>query len=96
MNELFKKYKIEEIAKKTSISPLFLKKLRDGDFNKISRVKFNGFIKILQSEYPGINFSSLKESYDNYYHNENLDNLADNKQNEDELNLDLDLSLIHI
>lgn len=84
MNELLKKYKIEEVSKKTSISPLFLKKLRDGDFDKINRVKFKGFIKILKSEYPHIDFSSLQDEYNNYY-NVDIDLNDSNSSDDNEL-----------
>lgn len=67
MNELLKKYKIEEISKKTSISPMFLQKIAEEKFDKISKLKFNGFLKILKSEFPEIDFSDLEEKANSYY-----------------------------
>jgi hypothetical protein len=67
MDELFKKYSIEEIIQKTSISPSFLKKLLDNQFDKIDKLKFKGFLKILKSEFKDIDFSDLEEKANSYY-----------------------------
>jgi len=69
MDELLKKYKIEEISQKTSISPTFLQKLLEHKFEKIDKLKFKGFLKILKSEFPDIDFSELEEKANSYYFN---------------------------
>ena len=67
MDELLKKYKIEEISKRTSISPAFLQKLVVEKFDKIDKLKFKGFLKILKSEFKDVDFSELEEKANNYY-----------------------------
>jgi cytoskeletal protein RodZ len=46
--EFFDKYEIEEISKKTKISPISLRYIKNKEFEKIPRVKFLGFIKIIE------------------------------------------------
>jgi cytoskeletal protein RodZ len=67
MDELLKKYSIEEITKKTSISPVFLQKLVEEKFDKIDKLKFKGFLKILKAEFKDIDFSDLEEKANSYY-----------------------------
>ncbi|NPA11445.1 MAG: hypothetical protein GXO62_04310 [Epsilonproteobacteria bacterium] len=48
---VFDKYTIDEISKRTKISPISLRYIRNKEFNKIPRVKFIGFIKLIQREF---------------------------------------------
>jgi len=59
---IFKQYSIEEISKRTKISPISLKYIKDKEYDKIPRVKFLGFINILQREF-GVDLSELIEEY---------------------------------
>jgi cytoskeletal protein RodZ len=67
MDELLKKYSIEEITKRTSISPIFLQKLIEEKFDKIDKLKFKGFLKILKSEFKDIDFNDLEDKANSYY-----------------------------
>jgi cytoskeletal protein RodZ len=67
MDELLKKYSIEEITKRTSISPIFLQKLIEEKFYKIDKLKFKGFLKILKSEFKDIDFNDLEDKANSYY-----------------------------
>jgi len=69
MNKLFSKYSIDEISKRTAISPLTLQRLKDEEFDKITKVKFKGFIRILKLEFPDIDFSDLEEKGELFYSN---------------------------
>jgi len=66
MDRLIDKYTINEIAKKTHISPLSLERLFNYEFEKLDTVKVKGFIKILETEYPNFDFSELKEKFEEY------------------------------
>ena len=61
-NKFFEKYSIEIINKKTRISPISLRFIKNKEFEKIPRVKFLGFIKIIEKEFD-INLSELIEEY---------------------------------
>ena len=65
MDRLFSTYGIDEIAKKTHISPMFLEKLKNDNLENIEIIKLRGFLKILKSEYPEFDFSQLEEYIDN-------------------------------
>jgi len=67
MDELFKKYNKDEVAEKTFISSIYLKKLEHKEFDKIDEIKFIGFLKILKTEYPDIDFSELESEGNEYY-----------------------------
>jgi len=66
MDRLLEKYEINEIAKKTHISPLSLERLFNYEFDKLDDIKIKGFIKILETEYPNTDFSELKEKLKDY------------------------------
>jgi len=66
MDRLLEKYEINEIAKKTHISPLSLERLFNYEFDKLDDIKIKGFIKILETEYPDTDFSELKEKLKEY------------------------------
>jgi len=59
----FEKYSIEEISKRTKISPISLRFIKNKEYEKIPRVKFLGFIKIMQREFKE-DLSYLIEEYD--------------------------------
>jgi len=60
--KFFETHSIEEISKKTKISPISLRLIRNKEFEKIPRVKFVGFINILQKTYK-VDLSELIEEY---------------------------------
>ena len=66
MDKIFKLYSLEEIANRTHISPITLKKLFDYNFENISKIKFKGFLKILENEFD-YDFSKLKEKGEEFY-----------------------------
>jgi uncharacterized protein (UPF0333 family) len=67
MAKFIKKYSLEEIEKRTHISPLTLKKLFEYRFDSISEIKFYGFLKILETEFPDEDFSELREKAEGFY-----------------------------
>ena len=67
-DKFFEKYSIEEISKRTKISPISLRFIRNKEFEKIPRAKFFGFIKIIENEFK-VDLSDLKEEYSNTTHN---------------------------
>ncbi len=64
-DKFFETHSIEEISKKTKISPISLRLIRNREFDKIPRVKFIGFLKILQKTYK-VDLSDLIEEYNNF------------------------------
>ncbi len=58
--DFFEKYDIEDISKKTRIDKKDLKFLRDEDFDKMTKTKGLGFIKIIEREYK-VNLSSKRD-----------------------------------
>ncbi len=64
--EFFKKYEIEEISKKTKISPISLRYIKNKEFDKIPRVKFLGFIKIIEKEFK-TDLSDLIQEYNDFF-----------------------------
>ena len=61
-NEFFEKYSIETINKRTRISPISLRFIKNKEFEKIPRVKFMGFVRIIEKEF-NIDLSELIEEY---------------------------------
>jgi cytoskeletal protein RodZ len=61
-NEFFEKHTIEEINKKTKISPISLRYIKNKEFEKIQRVKFLGFVRIIEKEFK-TDLSDLIEEY---------------------------------
>ncbi len=61
-DQFFEKYSIEEISKRTKISPISLRFIKNKEYEKIPRVKFMGFINIIQREF-NIDLSDLIEEY---------------------------------
>jgi cytoskeletal protein RodZ len=62
---IFEEYSLEEISKKTKISPISLRFIKNKEYDKIPRVKFLGFIKILQREFK-TDLSHLIAEYDEF------------------------------
>jgi len=77
MDKLFQQYTINEIAKKTHISPITLEKLKKLELDGITEIKLKGFIDILSSEYPNYDFSELQ-----YFFKENAE--IENNKNKNE------------
>jgi len=63
--EFFEKYSIEEISKKTKISPISLRYIKNKEFDKLPRVKFFGFINIIEKTF-NVDLSDLKEEYNQF------------------------------
>lgn len=63
--KFFETHSIEEISNKTKISPISLRLIRNKEFEKIPRVKFIGFINILQKTYK-VDLSDLIEEYNQF------------------------------
>jgi len=64
--EFFHKYSLEEINIKTKISPITLKQIKNKNFEKIPRVKFIGFVRIMEKEF-NVDLSDLIEEYNEFY-----------------------------
>jgi len=62
-HEFFEKYSIETINKRTRISPISLRFIKNKEFEKIPRVKFLGFVRIIEKEFK-VDFSELIQEYD--------------------------------
>ncbi|MRJ06343.1 MAG: hypothetical protein C6I01_02325 [Epsilonproteobacteria bacterium] len=65
IKEFFEKFPLEEIQQVTKISIISLQKLKSGEYLSMPRVKFYGFIRILEQHYPNVDFSPLVENYEN-------------------------------
>jgi len=63
--EFFEQHSIEEINKKTKISPISLRFIKNKEFEKLPRVKFIGFIRLIEKEYK-VDLSELIEEYNEY------------------------------
>jgi len=64
-DKFFEKYSIEEISKKTKISPISLRYIKNREFDKLPRVKFFGFINIIEKTF-NVDLNDLKEEYNNF------------------------------
>jgi len=64
-DKFFERYSIEEISKKTKISPISLRYIKNREFDKLPRVKFFGFINIIEKTF-NVDLSDLKEEYNNF------------------------------
>ena len=70
-DKFFETHSIEEISKKTKISPISLRFIRNREFEKLPRVKFIGFINILQKTYK-VDLKDLIEEYNQFNPPENI------------------------
>jgi cytoskeletal protein RodZ len=77
-DEFFNKYSIEEINKKTKISPISLRFIKNREFDKLPRVKFIGFVRLIEKRYK-VDLSELIEEYENYFKDKE-DNLPKEKK----------------
>jgi len=73
MDKITKKYSLKEISKRTHISPLSLKRLLNYEFETISEIKFNGFLKILENEFSDYDFKELKSRANEFYSSKHLE-----------------------
>jgi len=64
-DKFFEKYSIEEISQKTKISPISLRYIKNKEFDKLPRVKFFGFINIIEKTF-NVDLSDLKEEYNQF------------------------------
>jgi len=69
--EFFEIHSIDEINKRTKISPISLRYIKNKEFNKLIRVKFIGFIRIIEKEY-NVDLSELIEEYENFYNKDKI------------------------
>ncbi len=70
-DKFFETHSIEEISKKTKISPISLRFIRNREFEKLPRVKFIGFINILQKTYK-VDLKDLIEEYNQFNPHKNI------------------------
>jgi len=66
VEEFFELHSIDEINKKTKISPISLRYIKNREFDKLIRVKFIGFVRLIEKEY-NVDLSELIEEYENFY-----------------------------
>ena len=96
---VFEKYSIEEINKRTKISPISLRYIKNKEFSKIPRVKFIGFIRIIENEFK-VDLSDLIKEYEEATKHLKKDNneitFEKNKKNSNLLTLLFAISLIII
>jgi hypothetical protein len=62
--EFFEKTPLEEIHHTTKISILSLQMFINGEFTKMPRVRFYGFVRLLKSHYPEVDFDPLVAEYE--------------------------------
>jgi cytoskeletal protein RodZ len=60
--EFFEQYSIEIINKRTRISPISIRFIKNREFDKLTRVKFIGFIRLIEKEFK----VDLQELIDDY------------------------------
>jgi len=65
VDKFFEKHSIEEISKKTKISPISLRFIQNKEFEKIPKAKFFGFINIIEKNF-NVDLSELKEEYNQF------------------------------
>ena len=71
VEEFFESHSIEEINKKTKISPISLRYIKNREFDKLIRVKFIGFVRLIEKEY-NVDLSELIEEYENFYNKDEV------------------------
>ncbi|GAX87767.1 conserved hypothetical protein [Lebetimonas natsushimae] len=83
-DDFFELHSIEEINKKTKISPISLRFIKNKEFDKLPRVKFVGFIRLIEKKYK-VDLNELIKEYEGYFHhsddknNKKSDNIQKNK-----------------
>jgi len=81
-DKFFEKYSLEEISKKTKISPISLRFIKNREFEKIPRAKFFGFINIIEKNF-NVDLSELKEEYNQFVpkkENEEITHITEKKK----------------
>jgi len=81
-DKFFEKYSLEEISKKTKISPISLRFIKNKEFEKIPRAKFFGFINIIEKNF-NVDLSELKEEYNQFVpkkENEQITHIPEKKK----------------
>ncbi|QCT94232.1 hypothetical protein FE773_03270 [Caminibacter mediatlanticus TB-2] len=68
-NKFFEQFSIDEISKRTKISPISLRFIKNKEYEKIPKVKFLGFIKIIEREF-NVDLSDIIEEYNQINHTE--------------------------
>ena len=71
--EIIEKYTIETVSERTKISQKNLQRLRNGDFDGITRTQAYGFLRILQREF-GEDFDDLRQRLDEYFAHQKSEN----------------------
>jgi cytoskeletal protein RodZ len=69
VDEFFESHSIEEINKKTKISPISLRFIKNKEFDKLPRVKFIGFVRLIEKKYK-VDLSELIKEYEEYFNKE--------------------------
>jgi DNA polymerase III gamma/tau subunit len=67
LDEFFKKYSIDEISKRTKISPISLNYIKNREFDKLNKVKLKGFIKLIEREFKVSLLDDVMREYEEYY-----------------------------
>ncbi len=67
LDEFFKKYSIDEISKRTKISPISLNYIKNREFDKLNKVKLKGFIKLIEREFKVSLLDDVMKEYEEYY-----------------------------
>jgi cytoskeletal protein RodZ len=80
-DEFFEKHSIEEINKKTRISPISLRFIKNREFDKLPRVKFIGFVRLIEKRYK-VDLSELIEEYENYFNQNDNNKQKEKKETE--------------
>jgi cytoskeletal protein RodZ len=80
-DEFFEKHSIEEINKKTRISPISLRFIKNKEFDKLPRVKFVGFVRLIEKRYK-VDLSELIEEYENYFNQNDNNKQKEKKETE--------------
>ena len=71
--DIIETYTIETVAERTKISQKNLQKLREGDFEGITRTQAYGFLRILQREF-GEDFDDLRQRLDEHFAHQKSEN----------------------
>ncbi|MEO1941607.1 MAG: hypothetical protein ABGW77_01790 [Campylobacterales bacterium] len=84
--EFLEKIPLEELHRTTKISYTSLEHLKRGEFASMPRVKFFGFIRLMSSYYPEVDFSDLIEEYERANpEKEQLPDLTGEQREEEEI-----------
>ncbi|MEO1958415.1 MAG: hypothetical protein ABGX23_02580 [Nautiliaceae bacterium] len=67
LDQFFKKYSVDEISKRTKISPISLNYIKNREFDKLNKVKLKGFIRLIEREFKVSLLDDVMKEYEEYY-----------------------------